>query len=47
MQVYFTPEAKKKYKFKIPIEVIEKTPSFDLEVGYYKPGSANLKKQPR
>jgi hypothetical protein len=46
-QVYFTPESKKKYKFKVPIEVIETEPLFNLDVGYYRPGSGALKKDPK
>lgn len=44
MQVYFSPESKKKYKFKVPVEVTETEPLFDLETGYYKPGSGAIKK---
>lgn len=44
MQVYFSPESKKKYKFKVPVEVTETEPLFDLDTGYYKPGSGAIKK---
>ena len=42
MKAYFTPGAKKKYKFRIPIETEEIIPDVDLEVGYYRPGSGSV-----
>lgn len=44
LNAYFTPSLKKKYKFKIPVEVSEVFPDFDLGIGYYLPGSAAIKK---
>lgn len=35
---------KRKYKFKIPVEVMEVSHEVDLGVGYYRPGSGALKK---
>jgi len=39
LQVFFAPGTKRKYKFKVPIIIEEICPKFDLEIGYYKPGS--------
>ena len=36
---------KKKYKFKVPVEAVEVEPNFDLDCGYFRPGSGALKKE--
>lgn len=47
LQVFFAPGLKKKYKFKVPLQIEEVPPEFDLEIGYYRPGSGSVQKKPR